>query len=74
MLRIPIILILFAGLLFGVSRLFIWDMRANCEARWHDVGETHWSRRAQCMVKIDGVFVPEDSVIFNPSDAHRRED
>ena len=62
MLKLIIVSVLFAGLLFGVLKFITWDSRTTCAARWAGVGETEWSRNAQCRVKIDGVFVPEGNV------------
>lgn len=63
---IIIIVFLFGGIGWGLLNLVTWDLTTTCAARWQDVGETHWSRNAQCRVKIDGVFVPEENVIFSP--------
>ncbi len=65
MLKMFIVGALFAGLLFVGFKFIVWDMRTTCAARWAAIGETEWSRTAQCRVKIDGVFVPEDNVIFD---------
>ncbi len=69
MLKIIIGGAILAGFAFGAVRLITWDLTTTCAARWQGVGETHWSRNAQCRVKINGVFVPEDNLIFNLNDA-----
>ncbi len=66
---IVVMLTLFVAgvVLWGIVELAMWDLRTTCAARWDGVGEAHWSRNAQCRVKIDGVFVPEGNVQFNPN-------